>query len=509
MPSFNNRTGETRIMNCGMQATIINYKNSHDISIKFEDGTILEHKYYGDFKNGKIENPKLKKDYQNRVGTKKIMNCGYVATLVAYRKNTDVDVQFEDGTLVQNRLYQDFLRGEIIHPKLKVDVDKIIGTKKTMHCGIDATIVAYRGTNDIDVLFDDGILVTNCSYSAFKGQRIQHPKNKITLDNTSLGRHVIGETRMMSCGSKATIIAYRTSKDLDVQFEDGEIIYNKSYSNFKNGKIEHPYIKPSASYPERVIAGYLTAAKINYKTEWSDASLRGENKKKPLYFDFAIFNKNNDVVLLIEYQGIQHFEKNELFGGDESFTRLKKYDKSKKEYAQNKKIKLLEIPFKYHTFEEIVDFLNNNLSKYDEIINIASFPILKENIKVSDIKTYRLGESKLMKCGMVATIIAYRNSADIDVKFEDGTIVTNVSYRRFVLQEIVSKDLCYKSRIAKERLGESKEMKNGMIATIINYHNAFDIDIKFSDGTIRRKQTYSNFFRGDIGNPNLPKKHSK
>ena len=33
-----------------------------------------------------------------------------------------------------------------------------------------------------------------------------------------------------------------------------------------------------------------------------------------------------------------------------------------------------------------------------------------------------IGMTNTMKCGMKATIIAYRGCADIDIQFEDGTI---------------------------------------------------------------------------------------
>ena len=32
------RLGETRMMNCGMEATIIRYNETHDIDVRFEDG---------------------------------------------------------------------------------------------------------------------------------------------------------------------------------------------------------------------------------------------------------------------------------------------------------------------------------------------------------------------------------------------------------------------------------------------------------------------------------------
>lgn len=37
-------------------------------------------------------------------------------------------------------------------------------------------------------------------------------------------------------------------------------------------------------------------------------------------------------------------------------------------------------------------------------------------------KTDRLGETRMMNCGMEATIIRYGTCADIDVRFEDETV---------------------------------------------------------------------------------------
>lgn len=48
---------------------------------------------------------------------------------------------------------------------------------------------------------------------------------------------------MMSCGMKATIIAYRNCNDIDVQFEDGTIVKHKRIGNFRGGHIANPNIK--------------------------------------------------------------------------------------------------------------------------------------------------------------------------------------------------------------------------------------------------------------------------
>ena len=41
-------------MNCGMEATIIQYAKYADIDVRFEDGAIVEHKVYSAFKKGGI-----------------------------------------------------------------------------------------------------------------------------------------------------------------------------------------------------------------------------------------------------------------------------------------------------------------------------------------------------------------------------------------------------------------------------------------------------------------------
>lgn len=45
------RIGETQINNQGLKMTIIEYRNNNDIDVQFEDGTILKHKKYNKFKN--------------------------------------------------------------------------------------------------------------------------------------------------------------------------------------------------------------------------------------------------------------------------------------------------------------------------------------------------------------------------------------------------------------------------------------------------------------------------
>lgn len=217
------RLGETRIMNNGKEATIIAYRNSKDIDVQFNNGRIIKHCIYVDFRDGKIKNF----SFDTKVGEKNIMNCGEEAVIIEYRNYNDIDIQFADGTIRTKRNYQAFKNGKIA----KNEKEKIkIGDKKLMNCGKEAIVIAYRKYNDIDILFENGKIRRGVSCHNFiKGQIKDVPMKK--------RKSRIYESRIMNNGKKATIIAYRNSHDIDVQFEDGFISRNKSYSKFCKGKI--------------------------------------------------------------------------------------------------------------------------------------------------------------------------------------------------------------------------------------------------------------------------------
>ena len=52
------RLNETRINNDGEEMRIVRYGNKNDIDVQFtKDGTIVEHRNYGNFLKGQIKNP--------------------------------------------------------------------------------------------------------------------------------------------------------------------------------------------------------------------------------------------------------------------------------------------------------------------------------------------------------------------------------------------------------------------------------------------------------------------
>ena len=104
-----------------------------------------------------------------------------------------------------------------------------------------------------------------------------------------------------------------------------------------------------SSLGEQQITQYLQENNINYKKEYTFNDLTSSVGGKPR-FDFGILDKeDNNLLFLIEYQGIQHYEDKGIFGKyqrDET-------DSLKKEYCKQHNIPLYEIKYDDDIEEEL------------------------------------------------------------------------------------------------------------------------------------------------------------
>ena len=164
------RLGETRMMNCGMEATIIRYGSAKDIDVRFKDGAIAIHRTYNQFKKGEIANPNTKVSAEARLGETRMMNCDMEATIIRYENSKDIDVRFEDGTIAKCKMYGEFKRGKIANPNF----NPRLGETRGMNCGMEATIIRYENNKDIDIRFEDGTVVEDRNYAQFKRGEIAH-----------------------------------------------------------------------------------------------------------------------------------------------------------------------------------------------------------------------------------------------------------------------------------------------------------------------------------------------
>ena len=100
---------------------------------------------------------------------------------------------------------------------------------------------------------------------------------------------------------------------------------------------------------------------LNFKEEYSIEGLCSENGR-PLRLDFAVFDDDNNLDFLIEFQGRQHYEPSSKFGGKKGFYRQQHNDNKKRRFCALKEIPLIEIPY-----------TEENLISYDYIMTKAGY----------------------------------------------------------------------------------------------------------------------------------------
>lgn len=107
---------------------------------------------------------------------------------------------------------------------------------------------------------------------------------------------------------------------------------------------------------EYEIIKILQELNVNFKTQFTFPDLTGIGGC-PLRFDFAIFDNENNLKLLIEYQGIQHYRNYQTSYGKQQ--RLYT-DKDKKEYCKLNDIPLFEIKYDQNIKHELLNILHDN-----------------------------------------------------------------------------------------------------------------------------------------------------
>ena len=156
------RVGEVSYNNNGQKMTIIVYRNFEDIDVQFEDGNIAYHKRYDNFKKGKIANK------NSRVGEISFNNKGQKMIIVKYVNCNDIDVKFEDDTVVTHKTYRNFILGNICKPNFRV------GELRINSIGIPMELIEYTDCKSIRVKFKDGSVCTS-DYNSFNKGAIGHP----------------------------------------------------------------------------------------------------------------------------------------------------------------------------------------------------------------------------------------------------------------------------------------------------------------------------------------------
>jgi hypothetical protein len=163
---------------------------------------------------------------------------------------------------------------------------------------------------------------------------------------------------------------------------------------------------------------YKIQAKLGIKREWwgerviidtlekmgfEDIPQQGQHTYKDCknsltcnFYKFDIYlpyNENNYMVgkdkdfyipetgIIFEYDGIQHFESIDYYGGEEKFIKRIHSDKEKNSYCQNNNIKLVRIPYTSKKITDIKNDIISALKNTDTFILTGDYPQLGWNQK--------------------------------------------------------------------------------------------------------------------------------
>lgn len=124
-------------------------------------------------------------------------------------------------------------------------------------------------------------------------------------------------------------------------------VYMVTPNNFLSGK-RCPFCKSSRGEAE--VRMYLLEKGVFFEEQVRFDDCR---HKKPLPFDFYLPTMNT----LIEFDGKQHFQPIEHWGGERSFLEIQKRDKIKTDFCLSNNIKLIRISY----MDDVKEVLENQI----------------------------------------------------------------------------------------------------------------------------------------------------
>lgn len=393
------RVLETNKMNCGEICTIIEYFNANNITVQFEDGKIIKNIQYCRFKKGEIKKIPNKELLDIRVGETRMMSCGMNATIIKYNKNSDINIEFEDGYVSEHKSYKEFLKGKIHNKNInyKNFID-LTGQKfnrwtvlykdnkriKTNHeenkrkgssssttywicrceCGNERSVgssnLKYGTSKSCGCLERELTIQRNIKLKSFL-ENLENSRPEIyeLLENKEDGKITIGSSRKATL--KCPICNQTRVYSVDYLAKSGFSCLNCSSKN---------------SYPNRLVYKFLNQLGIEFESE---KSFDWVNRKR---YDFYIPKYN----MIIEAHGLQHYADCTW----SKATEQKENDKYKEYMARLNGIEnYIQLDCRFSNLKYIKESIEN--SKISEILNIEKIDWDKINKELSKNIEYKGG----------------------------------------------------------------------------------------------------------------------
>lgn len=239
------RIGQRKQNRSGFWMEIVEYNNSKDVAVKFDiNGLVVRHVTWHNFQTGCVANKDAMshKNKEVRLGETRVMNNGLSATIIDYKSSKNITVEFEDGVIVDNRTYYKFTVGEIGHPTIvfqnAISVPefsinyylKDLGFKK-----IKSGEWKNKGFGDYELDFYHKEKNFAIEYDGAIHNRPSSKKNE-QVKNSLCAKLGIKLYRIRDPYLKGDApCGYRTNKDIDVMFiADGRVV---SYSTLESGSL--------------------------------------------------------------------------------------------------------------------------------------------------------------------------------------------------------------------------------------------------------------------------------
>lgn len=361
-----------------------------------------------------------------RIGVESTSRDGKRAQVVSYSTCENFIIRFCDGKEMKLKNWRYFIEGNFNyekHFKAPRNREERIGEKKVMNNGLTAEVIEYRGSHDMDILFEDGGKRTGVSWRDFCIGNIAHPT--IHGGNVSQNELVLrfyleslGFVRIPQRSKRSDRVGLE-GKELDLYNDKLKIAieYDGEYSHTKNKDDEGK---------NKIVE------KLGIKLyRFREPGCSGVSGRNYILEDSRFMSASLECCL-------KSFVR-DVLKKDDKFINFEKDKRTIKEYVSNNKRATI------HLYEK--KKMNNGKfkdgtivkdRKYEDFIHGAigkpGIPQLRRTLK-----NERLWTEKIMRNGMKAKIVRYGSANDIDIKFSNGTIVMHKTYANFCSGSVACK----------------------------------------------------------------------
>ena len=341
---------------------------------------------YNIIKGGIIE---LK--FIDRTGEIGYNNQGEKITIIAYRNCDDIDVQFEDGTIVYNRKYGKFKIGRIKHPiryeesfayhievELGLNLDDIWNWDKNNKNGINPYEI-YRSSNkkvwlyclEKDYHNDYGGYEITCGHfyegkrcSYCRKQQKLHPKDSLAYNYPEIAKMIAIEENNLTFEDCYNISCYSNKKFYFKCNECNSIsTKKKGLSNATLEKYVCEFCSDRLPITEKFMANVLKQLDEDFIYQ-----LNKTNKEWCGYFKYDFYLPKYNII--IETNGMQHYIDKGKNSSWDNLEQVKMNDLFKYKCAKNHVDNYIVVDYRYSTLEWLKENTIKELSSYFDLSNI-------------------------------------------------------------------------------------------------------------------------------------------